>query len=314
MNLTLDIVFIITGFALLIFGGDVLVRVAVQFAVRYKIPPATIGLTVVAAGTSLPELVTSIVAALQGNADIAVGNVVGSNSFNIMAGIGLACLIRPNRVQKSALKIEWPFLMLITIGLYLVSTDLLIGRIDGSLMLFVLVAFFWYAVKNAKKIGLEVEDEDIPAEVKDSVAKDLGLLVLGLIALIGGAELTLTGAINLGKYFGLSDRVIGLTIVSAGTGLPELATSAMAAYRGRDDIAIANVLGSNIMNILAILGVTSLITPLQVNSDIVNYDMIVCMIVTFILLPMMLKKVRSIMRWEGMILLGMYIAYVASLL
>ena len=268
----------------------------------------------VAAGTSLPELVTSIVAALQGNADIAVGNVVGSNSFNIMAGIGLACLIRPNRVQKSALKIEWPFLMLITIGLYLVSTDLLIGRIDGSLMLFVLVAFFWYAVKNAKKIGLEVEDEDIPAEVKDSVAKDLGLLVLGLIALIGGAELTLTGAINLGKYFGLSDRVIGLTIVSAGTGLPELATSAMAAYRGRDDIAIANVLGSNIMNILAILGVTSLITPLQVNSDIVNYDMIVCMIVTFILLPMMLKKVRSIMRWEGMILLGMYIAYVASLL
>jgi len=138
--------------------------------------------------------------------------------------------------------------------------------------------------------------------------------VLGLIALIGGAELTLTGAINLGKYFGLSDRVIGLTIVSAGTGLPELATSAMAAYRGRDDIAIANVLGSNIMNILAILGVTSLITPLQVNSDIVNYDMIVCMIVTFILLPMMLKKVRSIMRWEGMILLGMYIAYVASLL
>lgn len=314
MDLSLDIVFIIAGFALLIVGGDILVRVAVQFAVRYKIPAATIGLTVVAAGTSLPELVTSIVAALQGNADISVGNVVGSNSFNIMAGIGLACIIRPNRVQKSALKLEWPFLMLITIGLYLISRDFLIGRIDGGVMLLILVSFFWYAVKNAKKIGLEVEDEDIPAEVKDSVAKDLALLAGGVVALIGGAELTLTGAINLGKYFGLTDRVIGLTIISAGTGLPELATSAMAAYRGRDDIAVANVLGSNIMNILAILGVTSIITPLQVNADMLNYDMIVCMIVTFILLPMMLKKVRTIQRWEGLALFVMYIAYMSSLL
>ena len=305
--------YVIFGFLMLIVGGDILVRVAVRFAVRFQVPPATIGLTVVAAGTSLPELVTSVIAALQNNADIAIGNVVGSNTFNILAGIGLASLITPNRVQKVALKIDWPVLMLASVVMYALSYNLIIDRLEGSLFVIALAGFLWFSVKNAKKIGIEA-DEDIPQEVKSSGFKDLAMLAAGVVALIFGADLTLEGAVNIGKALGLSDRVIGLTIISAGTGLPELATSAIAAFRGRDDIAVANVMGSNIFNILGILGVTAIVQPLVVNPSMLQFDMMIMLVVSALLLPMMLKKSKHITRPEGFVLLSSYIAYVYSLL
>lgn len=310
----LDVAKVLLGFFLLIVGGDLLVKIAVRFAVRFHVPPAAIGLTIVAAGTSLPELVTSILAALQGNADISVGNVVGSNTFNILAGIGLASLIRPSKVLKQALKIEWPFLMIVSLAMFFLAQNHLFERTEGIVMILSLIVFMWYSVKNAKKIGLDIDDDEIPAQVDNNNLKDIALMAGGIFCLVFGADLALEGAISLGRDFGVSDRVIGLTIVSAGTGLPELATSAVAAFRGRNDIAFANILGSNIMNILAIIGVTTLVKPLAVSPTLIDYDMLVMLAATIILLPMMLKKSRMIQKWEGAALFIAYLAYLYSLI
>lgn len=310
----LDIVKVLLGFFLLIIGGDLLVKIAVRFAVRFHVPPAAIGLTIVAAGTSLPELVTSILAALNDNADISVGNVVGSNIFNILAGIGLASLIKPSKILKQALKIEWPFLMIVSLGMFGLAQNHMFERSEGIVMILSLVAFMWFSVKNARKIGLDIDDDEIPEHVDNNNLKDSALMVGGIICLVFGADIALDGAVSLGRAFGITDRVIGLTIISAGTGLPELATSAMAAYRGRNDIAFANILGSNIMNILAIVGITTFIKPLSISPSLIHYDMLVMLAATAILLPMMLKKSRHIMKWEGAILFIAYLSYLYSLI
>jgi cation:H+ antiporter len=310
----LDLFKILAGFTLLVVGGDLLVKIAVRFAVRFKVSPATIGLTVVAAGTSLPELVTSILAAFQGSPDIAVGNVVGSNTFNILAGVGLASIIKPSKVLKQALSIEWPFLMFASVTMYLMALNFFYSRIEGVFMVVTLAGFMFYSVKNARKLGIDVEDDEIPDSVDENNWKDIALLVSGVACLVFGADLALSGAVGLGKYFGLSERVIGLTILSAGTGLPELATSAVAAWKGRSDIAVANILGSNILNIFAIIGVTTMIKPLEVSQDLINYDILVMLGATVILLPMMIKKSKLIGRVEGGLMFVAYCFYLASLI
>lgn len=310
----LDLLKILGGFTLLVVGGDLLVKIAVRFAVRFKVSPATIGLTVVAAGTSLPELVTSVLAAFQGSPDIAVGNVVGSNTFNILAGVGLASIIKPSKVLKQALSIEWPFLMFASLTMYLMALNLSYSRPEGIFMVAALAGFMYYSVKNARKLGIDIDDDEIPDSVTQNTLKDVGLLVSGLACLVFGADLALSGAVNLGKYFGLTERVIGLTILSAGTGLPELATSAVAAWKGRSDIAVANILGSNILNIFAIIGVTTIIKPLEVSQQLISYDILVMLGATLVLLPMMLKKSKLIGRAEGAVMFTAYCVYLGSLI
>ncbi|MFK8137991.1 MAG: calcium/sodium antiporter [Bdellovibrionales bacterium] len=315
MDIFVSSIYVVIGFALLIFGGDSLVRVAVDLGVRFKVPTAVIGLTIVAAGTSLPELVTSILAALDGNSDISVGNVVGSNVFNILAGIGFASLIRPNKIKPQALKIEWPFLMFASLLMWVLGMDYIFQRAEGILFLFLIVVFMVFSVKNAKKIGFEVNEEDLEAgDASGHFGKEIAWLTAGFISLVIGAEIALHGAIQIGKLIGMTDRVIGLTIVSAGTGLPELVTSCVAAFKGRDDIAIANVIGSNIMNIMAIIGITSLITPLAISPQIQNYDILFMLASTLLLLPFMLKGSKMIRRYEGATFVALYIYYIASLL
>lgn len=310
--------YIIGGFAFLIFGGDFLVRGAVSFAVRTKISPAVIGLTIVALGTSLPELVTSIMAASKGTNDIAVGNVVGSNIFNILAIIGISCLIRPNRVEKQTLKVEWPFLLIASVFFVYFAQDYLFQRWEGIVFLVAIIGFTTYSVIQSRKLTVkEIQSEDLEFNLdkpNKNVWIDILLLVLGASFLIIGADICLKGAISLGQMFGLSERIIGITIISIGTGLPELATSTVAAYKGRDDIALANVLGSNLMNTLLIIGTTSTILPLTVSKNIAHIDLYWMLGATVILFPFLKSKKGRIDRTGGGILLAAYLAYMFNLL
>lgn len=306
----MNVLQLVAGFAVLIVGGEALVRAAISSAARFKIPPAIIGLTVIAAGTSAPELVTSIIAALKGTSDIAVGNVVGSNIFNMLAIIGISAIIIPNVVDRSQVGFEIPALGVcsaIAVGL---AMDGELSRFDGIIMLILMIVFFGISFSRIK--DTDETDEDI--KILDSVWWDLGHLLVGLIALLGGANLALEAGIALGQLAGLSERIIGVTIISVGTGLPELATSAMAAYRGRGDIAVANVIGSNLMNTMAVLGATSTMTPLTVSSSIANVDMPIMMVSTILLWPLVLLGKHKIHRPTGLALLVTYVGYVVFLL
>lgn len=313
MDWLLSLVFLTSGFGLLLIGGDTLVKAAVSIAVKTKIPPATIGLTIIAAGTSAPELFTSILAVFRGSESIALGNVVGSNIFNCLAIVGVASLIQPNRIMPQALKWELPFLIFATVLFWGLSTNAWLSRIDGGLMLAVLFGFMFFSLKRARKKGIDEGDRE-EIEALSHGWKDAAYLLFGLAGLLGGADLALRGGVLMGQLLELSERVIGVTIISIGTGLPELATSAVAAYRGRDDIAIANVLGSNMMNTLAVLGTVALIHPLEVSEKIMTTDFYWMLGATIILIPLFLNKERIIKRPPATVLIVGYISYILFLL
>ena len=314
MEIVIALGFLLGGFFFLVLGGDWLVKAAVSISARTKIDAATIGLTVIAAGTSAPELVTSLLAAFKGAPDIAVGNVVGSNIFNILAIIGIASLIKPNKVAPSAVKIELPFLIFTALLMYAFGLNNLYSRVDGIIMILALAAFIIYSLRKAKQRGMSAADIDEEIEILKSGWHDIGYLVLGFVGLLGGADLALRGGIQIGELAGLSERVIGITIISVGTGLPELVTSAVAAYKGRDDIAVANVLGSNMMNTMAIIGATSVTKPIPVSEKILEYDFFWMIGATVILMPIFLIFKRKIGRTVGAFLLIIYLGYVTSLL
>ena len=307
--------YLIFGFAILIVGGETLVRAAVSLALRWKISPAVIGLTIIAAGTSAPELVTSITAALKGAPDIAFGNVVGSNIFNILAILGFASVLKANKVEKSTLKFDLPFLLLASIALILAAYNGLISRWEGGALLVALTGFLAFSFWMAKKEGSSSLEEEVDnSQMLKNIWWDGGHLIVGLGALLGGAQLALMGGIQLGELFGLSERIIGITIISVGTGLPELATSAVAAYRGRNDIAVSNVIGSNIMNTLAIIGTTSLVHPMMASQKIVTSDCAWMVASTFIIFPILYLGRGYIRRPMGAFLLFTYISYIGFLI
>ena len=313
----MDWIFTILGLVLLIAGGESLVRGASGIAVKAKISAAVVGLTIVAAGTSMPELVVSVQSVLGGNAEIAIGNVVGSNIFNIGVIIALAALVSPLRVLGNTFRLEWPVMMLAALQLFLLARDGELDRLEGGFLFAALLAFVAYAVWVGRNSSTPKEVEGFEQVVTPSLVggkePSMGLYIaaiLGGIALLGGGSTLLVGgAVGIAADLGISETVIGLTIVAAGTSTPELVTSIVAARRGHGDIAIGNVVGSNIFNVLGILGLTALVHPLNVPEVVIHRDLWWMLGGTALLLPLMWTGMR-VNRLEGTLLLGGYIGYV----
>ena len=316
---------IVLGLALLAAGGEALVRAATTIAEIAGVAPAVIGLTVVAAGTSLPELTVSLFAAVDGQPELAIGNVVGSNIFNVAAALGITALVVALPVHGNAVRLEWPFMFLASFMCWMLSRDGWIDRVEGGFFVVSLVLFMAYSVRMARRDvapaeaqqhAANVEARDIDARGGRSASPRLivpiAVSIGGLIALVAGGKLLVDGATTVARLAGLSERVIALTIVAGGTGAPELATSLVAAFRGRTDVAVANMIGSNIFNILGILGITALATKLPVSPAMAGRDMIWMLGTAVLLLPIMRSGSR-ISRGEGVVLVGAYSAYLITL-
>lgn len=309
---------VLIGLFLLLLGGEALVRGACGIALLGRIAPAVVGLTVVAAGTSMPELVVSVMASLEGSSGISVGNIVGSNIFNIGAILGVTALVRPLRVLGNTVKLEWPVMMLASVLLYLLARDVLLDRVESGFLFLSLVVFVSYVVWLARHDATSAEQEEWGDLQTASFGQSGGrawaynaaAVVVGIAALAGGSRLLVTGAVTLAQTFGVSDTVIGLTIVAAGTSAPELVTSLMAALKGNDDIAIGNVVGSNVFNILGIAGVAGMITALPIPSEILQRDLLWMLGFSMVLFPMMWTG-RRINRFEGALLCAGFTAYMA---
>lgn len=312
---------VLFGLLLLLGGGELLLRGAVGLATYARVTPAVIGLTIVAAGTSVPELAVSLIAALKGNEAVAMGNIVGSNIFNLSFIVGLAAILRPLTIAGNTIRLEYPVLLFATLLFLFVSSDGRIGRLDSTCFLLTYVAFTAYLVKLVRKQMTSAEVREFREEVAELSHSDekagartsLLLTAAGIALLVGGAHATVSGAVDLGRFFGMSEAMIGLTIVAVGTGLPEVVTSLVSSARGRDDVAIGNVIGSNLFNILGILGITGLIRPIAVSPEIVAKDNLWMLGITILLLPIIITG-RRIARWEGALLLSVYLIYLAFLI
>jgi cation:H+ antiporter len=319
--MTVSVGMILLGLLLLVAGGEALLRGAVGLATLLRLTPAVIGLTVVAAGTSVPELAVSGIAAYRGKAEIAVANVVGSNIFNITAIIGLCAMVRPMAITGNTIKLEYPVLALVTLLCLVICQDGMVNRLDASLCLAVYFGFMAYLVGLVRGQVTAAEARELKAEVTELTPEGarprawvcLFLLTTGIALLAGGAHATVLGAVEVARVLGWSERVIGLTIVSAGTGLPEVVASLVSSVRGRSDVAIGNVIGSNLFNILGILGISGMVAPLPVMSEIVASDCWWMLGGTLLLFPLMFTGLR-VARWEGGLLLSVYATYLVILL
>ena len=289
-------------------GADFLTEGAAALARRVNIPEIVIGLTIVAAGTSAPELFVSLVSALKGTPDLAVGNVVGSNTMNCMLIVGCAAMVAPMTISRSTVKKDIPFAVGASVLLMLLALNSFLGRCDGILLLAGFVSFMIYSLRQAKN-----GQGDTPAEEKQQNPWLSALyIVLGLIGLVIGSNLFVDHASSLALALGISEGVVGLTVVAGGTSLPELATSVVAARKGQSAIAIGNVIGSNVFNILLILGLTATISPLQIEG-ITTIDMAV-MLLSVILVWLFSRTRYTVERWEGGLLLVIYIGYLVWLI
>jgi len=314
-------ILVLVGLALLIAGGEALVRGASGIALLARLTPAVVGLTIVAAGTSMPELVVSTQAALAGSSGLAVGNVVGSNIFNIALILGLTALVLPLRITGNTVRLEWPVMVLAAGCLHLLARDGVLDRAEGAFFLASLVVFTAYVVWIARRAVGSAEREEFAELATASFGRtgsaawtSNGLAVALAVALLwGGSTLLVRGSVGLASAVGVSETVIGLTIVAAGTSAPELITSLVAAYRGRDDIAVGNVIGSNIFNVLGICGVTAVIDPLPIPSEILARDDLWMLALSLLLFPLMRSGMR-VTRAEGALLLGLFAAYLIVLL
>lgn len=311
---------IVGGLVLLFGGGEALVRGASGIALLARISPPVIGLTIVAAGTSMPELVVSLQAAFEGSPGIAIANVVGSNIFNIGVILGLAAFVRPLRILGNTVRLEWPVMMLAAFQLYLLTRDSLLDRIEGAFLLTAMTAFIAYAVWLGRKSVTPLEQQEFEQLTTASFGRtgkagaslNVAAVVAGVALLAAGSSALVSGAIAVASALGVSDTVIGLTIISAGTGTPELATSLVAARRGQDDVAVGNVVGSNIFNVLGIAGATSLIHPLAVPEEILVRDMWWMLGASLLLFPLMRTGMR-VTRAEGFVLLAGFVGYMVLL-
>ena len=289
-------------------GADFLTEGAAALARRVNIPEIVIGLTIVAAGTSAPELFVSLVSALKGTPDLAVGNVVGSNTMNCMLIVGCAAMVAPMTISRSTVKKDIPFAVGASVLLMLLALNNFLGRFDGILLLAGFVSFMVFSLRQAKNGQGDATTEEKQQNPWLSVL----YIVLGLVGLVIGSNLFVDHASSLALALGISEGVVGLTVVAGGTSLPELATSVVAARKGQSAIAIGNVIGSNVFNILLILGLTATISPLQIEG-ITTIDMAVMLIsVTFVWLFSFTRY--TVERWEGAALVGGYLVYLAWLI
>jgi cation:H+ antiporter len=316
--LIIDILLIILGMVLLIKGGDLLVDGASSLARRFKISELTIGLTIVAFGTSSPELVVSLSAAIGLHPEISLGNVIGSNNFNLFFILGITGIIAPIVVQKNTVRIEIPLSLLAVIVFFLLANfnffpdeKNLLTRIDGIILLLFFGLFLFYAYKNMKTAAAEEETIFVKSL---STIKIVLFIIFGLISLVIGGRLVVNSAVAIAHALNISEKVIGLTIVAVGTSLPELVTSIIAIIKKSNDIAIGNIIGSNIFNIFLILGVSAVITPINY-SLVFNKDIYILALGTVLLLLAMLTgKNKRLDRWEAAVLFSIYIGYVIYLI
>ncbi len=313
--MTSPLLFLLLGLVLLFFGAEWLVRGSAALALRLGLTPLVAGLTVVAFGTSAPEMVVSVKAALDGQGAIAVGNVIGSNIFNIGLILGLTALIYPLKVHLQLLRIDAPIMVGVSLLVAWMLADLRIGRPEGALLVAGLIAYtgftVWFAMKTKPSDAVAAEFAEAIPTPRGSVWRDLIFIVGGLALLVAGARFFVDGAVSLARNFGVSEAVIGLTIVAAGTSMPELAACVAAALKKQPDIAIGNIIGSNIFNILGILGVAALAQPM-LGTGIKMADLYVAIAFAVALAPIMWSGFK-LQRWEGGLLLAGYIAYVAYL-
>ncbi len=314
------ILLIISGFIALILGAELLVRGASRLALAVGVSSLFIGLTIVAFGTSAPELAVSLRAGLIGNSNIAIANVLGSNLFNVLFILGICAFLNPLRVSSQLIRFDIPIMIASSFLVFFLSLNGTISAIEGIILFFLLIAYILFLAKKSKtelkesKAAYELEFGPRKKITKFEILKGLVQIILGLVLLIAGAEWLVGGAVSLAKSFGVSDTVIGLTIVALGTSLPELATSLVATYKGERDIAIGNIVGSNIFNILSILGLSSIVTPggLKVSQELLALDYPMMIGVAVITLPVFYTG-KIISRWEGALFLLTYILYATYL-
>ena len=306
--------YITGGLVLLYFGADWLVQGAVTLALHLGLSPLIVGLTVVALGTSVPEALVSVQAALGHQGGIALGNVIGSNILNIALILGLSSLILPLKVDSHIVKADVPLLTGATFMLVVLLEDFHISRMEGAFLLLCIVFYVTGNIMTVKRTSPEedkIEGMEIPEDPGKTLWRDVGFLILGIVTLGFGANFLVTGAVDLARIFGLSEALIGLTIVSIGTGTPELATALMAAFRKTPDLAIGNVVGSNLFNIMFVLGIAGLVAPLD-GKGISSVDLYVMLGVTILLLPTVWTG-RILDRKEGFLFLAIYVGYLYHL-
>ena len=310
----LNVLFILVGIVLVLWGADRLIDGAVAVAEKMKMPQIVIGLTIVAMGTSMPEFCVSLVSALKGTTDLAVGNIVGSNIFNTLLIVGVSAWVAPMTILKSTVRKDIPFALFASVILLVMCLDGNISRLDAGILFVLFLVFMYVTLKGAK-----TKDDDTTAKTdsiednKKPMATWLSIvwIIVGLACLIGGSNLFVEGATKVAEHIGVSEAVIGLTIVAGGTSLPELATSVVSARKGNSGIAIGNVLGSNVFNILAILGVTGVITPMHLQG-ITMLDLSMMVFSTLLVWLFSFTKYK-IARWEGIVLTIVFIGYMVVL-
>lgn len=306
----LDIVFIIVGVALVLWGADRMTDGAVAIAQRMRIPQIVIGLTIVAMGTSMPEFFVSLTSALKGTTDIAVGNVVGSNIFNTLLIVGVAAMVTPMTIMKSTVERDMPWSVVAMLLLAVFSINHSVSRWEAAFLFVLFVGFVTYTVVSARKNKTSVKTDEGSKSYSPFMAACL--VVLGLACLIVGSNLFVDAATRVAQTLGVSEAVIGLTIVAGGTSLPELATSVVAARKGQSAIAIGNVIGSNIFNVLMIVGITGLVYPMNIQG-ITIVDLSVFVGSIFLLWAFSYTKYK-VERWEGTVLTAIFLVYMSYLI
>ena len=321
-------VLLLLGVVALVAGAELLVRGAARIAARFGISPLVIGLTVVAFGTSSPEMAVSVAAAFEGEAEIALGNIVGSNIFNILVVLGLSALAAPIAVAREVIREQTPIMIGVSVLMLLFALNGVIGRLEGVLLFLGILAYTTVLVRRSRNESLasrmaepmlatgpdEDEAEALERGEQPALVRPLIEAVLGLVLLVVGSDLLVDGATLIAAAFGVSELVIGLTIVAAGTSLPELATSVVAVIRGERDMAVGNIVGSNIFNTLAILGAAATLAPdgITVPPAALSFDLPVMIAVALVCLPIFFNG-QVIHRWEGLLLVGFYLAYTVYL-
>lgn len=306
----LSMLFLLLGLGLLYFGAQVLIKGGAALAFRFGLSALVVGLTVIAYGTSSPELVVSLQAAFSGNSAIAVGNVIGSNICNIALILGLCSLVQPLTASAQVIRREVPVMIGVSLLLVAIVWDGTIGRIDGALLLAGLITYTWMTVRAARVASAALAEKEYDEDFHVGApgpGRSVALVLLGLAVLIGGSHLFVTGAVEIARHWGISDVVIGLTVVAVGTSMPELATSLVAALRGHSDVAIGNVVGSNIFNVLGILGLVALVHPIDA-TGLSRIDLAMMVATAVALLPVARSGGR-VNRVEGGVLLAVYVAY-----
>jgi cation:H+ antiporter len=311
---SMTLIYLLAGLVLLVAGAEVLVRGAAKLAAHFGIPPLVIGLTVVAFGTSAPETAVSVQAAFNGSGDLAIGNVIGSNIANVLLILGITALIAPLVVSRQLIRLDVPIMIGASLVTYALAYDGNLSRIDGALLFSAVIAYSAFLIISSRKNKTPANDEFSAEYGPQTSAKpyatlrNVALIVAGLVLLVSGSHFLVQGAVSLARALGLSELVIGLTVIAIGTSLPELATSVMAALKGERDIAVGNIVGSNIFNLLCVLGLASLVAPsnIAVAANALSFDFLVMIAVAIACLPIFFNG-YAINRWEG----GFFVAYYA---